>query len=147
MPPASELVQEQESYFHERKLCVRWIGSSRVQSLSICRLLRESAKFAKFKDTRSHTKFPLGGAATALGERGVEEGEHVRERQLLADCQLALGTFPGVERARLHAAPAARPESDHHTVAEGERSVCFFFFFSLSSVNISPASDVSLRKK
>lgn len=71
-------------------------------------------------------KVPVPEGASTLGERGGEENgelaQRLREQQRLADREFALGAVPGSERARVHAAFATCPESDHHVAAESERS-------------------------
>lgn len=79
---------------------------------------------SRIESERSYTRgnSVAGGDAT-LGERGGgQEGvPRVRERRD-TNRQFALGALPGTERARVHAALAACPESDYHVAAESERS-------------------------
>jgi len=97
---------------------------------------RESELCRARASTASRKAFICSGSATATLGEGTGEGGELRE-QLLANRQLALGAVPGVERARVRTAPTARPESDHHVAAEGERSV-LYLSMSLSVFACAP---------
>lgn len=58
-------------------------------------------------------------------EKRVELAQRLRKQQHLADRQFSFGTVPRIERARVRAALATCPESDHHVVAKSKRSAIF----------------------